>query len=37
MLKIFFEKAVFSEETAENCSGDAFDHFLGKEDVLRKN
>ncbi len=35
MLKIFIlnnflEKTVFSEETAKNSSGDAFDHFLGK-------
>ncbi len=33
---MFSEKAVFSEETAKNCSGVAFDHFLVKGDVLPK-
>ncbi len=26
---IFQTKIVFSEETAKNCFGDAFDHFFG--------
>ncbi len=34
---IFSEKAIFSEETAKNCSGDVFDHFLGKGGFLGKN
>ncbi len=34
MLNNFFIKAVFSEETAKNCSGGTFDHFLGKGDFL---
>ncbi len=32
----FSEKAVFSEKTAKNCFGGAFDNFLGKEGVLRR-
>ncbi len=28
--QFFSKKAVFSEETAKNCSGGAFDHFSGK-------
>ncbi len=42
MLNIFFystifsKKAVFSEKTAKNCFGGAFDNSLGKEGVLRQ-
>ncbi len=42
MLKIFLlnnffkKRAVFSEKTAKNCFGGAFDNFLGKEGVLRQ-
>ncbi len=32
----FSKKAVFSEKTAKNCFGSAFDNFLGKEGVLRR-
>ncbi len=32
----FFKKAVFSDKTAKNCFGSAFDNFLGKEGVLRQ-
>ncbi len=35
-LTIFSKKAVFSEKTAKNCFGDAFDNFLEKEGVLRQ-
>ncbi len=35
-LAIFLENAVFSEETAKNSSGTAFDHFSGKGGVLGK-
>ncbi len=33
---IFSKKAVFSEKTAKNCFGGAFDNFLGKEGILRQ-
>ncbi len=36
MLNNSFEGAVFSEETAKNCSGGAFDHFLEKGGFLGK-
>ncbi len=32
---IFSKKAAFSEKTAKNCFGGAFDNFLGKEGVLQ--
>ncbi len=32
----FLEKTVFSEETAKNCSGGTFEHFLGNEGILRQ-
>ncbi len=35
-LSIFSKKAVFSEKTAKNCFGGAFDNFLEKEGVLRQ-
>ncbi len=36
MLIIFSEKAVFSEETAKNCSGGAFDHFFRERGFVRQ-
>ncbi len=33
---IFSKKTVFSEETAKNRSGGAFDHFSGKGGLLRQ-
>ncbi len=33
---IFLKKAVFSEKTAKNCFGGAFDNFLGKGGVLHQ-
>ncbi len=32
----FLEKAVFSEKTAKNCYGGAFDHFFGERELLRQ-
>ncbi len=37
LIFFFFEKAVFSEEIAKNCFGDAFDHFLEKRATYTKN
>ncbi len=34
--QFFSKKAVFSEKTAKNRFGGAFDNFLGKEGVLRR-
>ncbi len=37
MLNNFFvKKNIFSEKIAKNCSGGAFDHFVGKLGVLPK-
>ncbi len=33
---IFLEKAVFSGETAKNCSGCALDHFFRERELLRQ-
>ncbi len=34
--QFFRKKALFSEKTAKNCFGGAFENFLGKEGVLRR-